>query len=345
MSPLTFSTAIRNFTPLFGSPKCYFSGFAAATSVGVLALLTLPAQAQTLPEWAYPVNPTPTPVDGTVQKHLAGSTKAYTQAQIDDVFNPPDWFPQDHPPLPDVVAHGRKADKAWACAECHLTSGGGHPESALIGGLPFNYMMRQLTEFKSGARKGARAGNMITTARGLNDEDFKAAAEYFSSLPTPNWYKVIETTTVPKSYLGNGGMRFPVEHGGTEPLGNRIIELPQDHDSAESRDPRSGFVAYVPPGSIKNGEQIVATGGGGKTVACATCHGPDLKGLGDVPPIIGRSPIYVYRQLTDIKIGTRNGAMAPLMKGVVEKLTEDEKIAIAAYLASKVPSGPDGSMK
>jgi cytochrome c553 len=128
-----------------------------------------------------------------------------------------------------------------------------------------------------------------------------------------------------------------VEHGGTEPLGNRIIELPQDVESAENRNPRVGFVAHVPPGSIKKGEAIVTTGADGKTLPCTTCHGPDLEGLGDVPPLIGRSPIYVYRQLNDIKLGTRNGAMAPLMKVVVEKLTDDDMIAIAAYLASSGP--------
>ena len=211
-------------------------------SIAVLGLLTLSVRAQTLPEWAYPVNPPPTPLNDTVQKHLAGSDRTYTQTQIDDGFNPPDWYPQDHPPMPDVVAHGRKAANARACALCHLTSGGGHPESALIAGLPVGYIMRQMAEFKNGARTGARAVAMIPIAQGLNEEDFKVAAEYFASLKAPSWYKVVETATVAKSYLGNGAMRFPVENGGTEPLGNRIIELPQDDESAvESRNPRIGF--------------------------------------------------------------------------------------------------------
>ena len=306
-------------------------------SIAVLGFLALPAQAQTLPEWAYPVAPTLTPFDDTVQKHLADSSKAYTEAQIDDGFNPPDWYPQDHPPMPDVVAHGRKSANARACALCHLTSGGGQPESALLAGLPAGYVMRQMAEFKSGARHGAGGVAMVPIAQGLDEEDFKAAAAYFSSLKISNWYKVVETATVPKSYLVNGAMRLPLEHGGTEPIGNRIIELPQAVASAGSRDPRVGFVAHVPPGSIKKGEAIVTTGADGKTLPCATCHGPDLKGLGDIPPIIGRSPMYVYRQLNDIKIGTRNGAMAPLMKGVVEKLTDDDMIAIAAYLVSRGP--------
>ena len=98
-----------------------------------------------------------------------------------------------------------------------------------------------------------------------------------------------------------------------------------------------GFVAHVPTGSIKKGETLVTSGAGGKTIICAICHGAELKGLGDVPPIAGRSPMYVYRQLNDIKIGTRSGAMTPLMKAVVDKLTDDDMISIAAYLVSRTP--------
>jgi cytochrome c553 len=306
-------------------------------SIALLGFLVLPAGAADLPGWAYPLNPPPKPPDAVKPIQLPGSDKSYTQAQIDDGFNPPDWYPQDHAPMPDVVAHGRKEANARACAQCHLTSGGGHPESAGISGLPAGYFVRQMLEFKSGARKGARAVAMFPIAKGLNEEDFKVAAAYFGAMKYPVWYKVVEGETVPKSYLGNGAMRFPEEGGGTEPLGNRIIELPQNDLSAESRDPRTGFVAHVPTGSIRKGEEIVTTGAGGKTVPCAICHGADLKGLGEVPPIAGRSPMYIYRQLNDIKIGARTGAWTPLMKGVVDKLDETDMIAISAYLVSKGP--------
>src|SRR5260370_20096104 len=174
--------------------------------------------------------------------------------------------------MPDVVAHGRKEANARGCALCHLTSGGGHPESAGISGLPAGYIVRQMNEFKSGARKGARSVAMLPIAKGLNEEDFKAAAAYFASMKYPVWYKVVESDTVPKSYLGNGAMRFPEEHGGTEPLGSRIIELPQRDLSAASRDPRTGFVAHVPTRSIKKGEEIVSTGRVGAQTPCATRH-------------------------------------------------------------------------
>jgi cytochrome c553 len=310
----------------------------ALVSIAVLGLLTVPVVAAELPGWAYPTAPPPKPPDATVEQSLPGSAKKYTQAQIDDRFNPPDWYPEDHPAMPDVVAHGKKP-AAFACDLCHLTNGAGHPESAGVSGLPAAYIVRQMDEFKSGIRKGMRGGIMIQIAKGLTDEETKAAADYFASIKYPVWYKVVEGDTVPKSYRGGGAMRFPLEgaEAGTEPIGNRIIELPQNDHSAESRDPRTGFVAHVPVGSVKAGETLVTTGGGGKSIQCAICHGVELKGLGEVPPIVGRSPMYIYRQLNDIKIGTRNGGMVPLMKAVVEKLDDADMIAISAYLTSKAP--------
>jgi cytochrome c553 len=153
----------------------------ASALIALLGMLALPAQAADLPEWAYPVNPAPKPPDAVKPIQLPGSTKQYTQAQIDDGFNPPDWYPQDHGPMPDVVAHGRKETNARACILCHLTSGAGHPESAGIVGLPVGYFMRQLAEFTSGARKGARATSMIPIAKGLTPDDCKVAAAYFAS--------------------------------------------------------------------------------------------------------------------------------------------------------------------
>src|SRR5450755_4388315 len=88
-------------------------------SLALLGLLALPVQAADLPEWAYPVNPAPKPPDATKPIQLPGSTKQYTQAQIDDGFNPPDWYPGDHPAMPPVVANGVKP-AIRACALCHL---------------------------------------------------------------------------------------------------------------------------------------------------------------------------------------------------------------------------------
>ena len=99
------------------------------------------------------------------------------------------------------------------------------------------------------------------------------------------------------------------------------------------RDP--GFIAYVPPGSVKKGEALVTTGGGGKTTQCGVCHGADLTGLGPVPGIAGRSPSYMVRQLYDMQQGVRKGVWSDLMKPVVANLSNADMLAIAAYTASK----------
>jgi cytochrome c553 len=309
----------------------------ALIALSVLALLTGIAVAADNPDWAYPVTPPPESKDNVIMKTLPGSTKQYTQAQIDDNFNPPDWFPDEHPPMPEVVAHGGPRPAARACAQCHLTSGDGHPESAGIAGLPAAYIIRQMAAFKNGERTSGRAGVMIAMAKVLSDADVKAAADYFAALkPRPGYNKVVETDTVAKSYVGAGGMRFATADGVTEPIGNRIIVLPQAPERAHLRDPKSGFIDYVPTGSIIKGAALMASGDG-KTIRCTICHGPTLKGLGEVPSITGRPATYIFRQLNDMQTGNRSGPWVELMKQVVAKLTQDDMIALAAYLGSLEP--------
>ena len=308
-------------------------GLAAA---GALAQSAAPAStpgstAAPLPDWAYPANPPVAEFDAKEEKTLPGSNRKYTQAQVENDFAPPDWFPEDHPPMPSVVASGRPP-AVKACSKCHVTTGGGHPESSDLAGLPEAYIVRQMADFKDGHRKGARAGSMFPIAKAVTDDEVREAAKYYAALPRPAWNKVVETDTVPKTELRVGGMRFPID--GTEPIGSRIIELPQAPERAHLRDSRFGFVANVPVGSVARGEALVK---GGQTQACASCHGPDLKGLGEVPHLTGRSPMYVFRQLNDIKIGTRSGANAELMQPVVAKLSQDDMLAISAYLATLSP--------
>jgi cytochrome c553 len=288
-------------------------------------------------DWAYPVTPKAEPIDSVRLKQAPGSARKYTQAQIDDPFNPPDWFPNEHPPMPEIVAHGGAKPAGRACAQCHLPTGDGHPESASLAGLHPNYIIGQMAAFKNGGRKGVRAGVMDAMAKVLSDAEVKAAADYFAMLkPTPSYNKVKEAEKVPASYVGPGGMRFVLGDGGYEPTGSRIIVLPDNAERALLRDPKSGFTDFVPKGSIARGAALMA-GGGGKTTACAICHGPALKGLGEVPGITGRPATYLFRQLNDMKSGNRKGPWVELMKQVVAKLDSNDMIALAAYLGSQDP--------
>ena len=147
---------------------------------------------------------------------------------------------------------------------------------------------------------------------------------------------MVESPTAPKSFVGGGGMRYASPEGGDEPIGSRIIMIPDSAEGAQRRNPKSNFVAYVPPGSIANGKALAA-GGNGKTIACGICHGAGLKGLGEVPGVAGRDPTYMFRQLYDMQQGRRKGDAMALMKAVVEKLTVDDMIALSAYSASLEP--------
>jgi cytochrome c553 len=304
----------------------------------VFALLPALAIAADKPEWAYPVAPQGLPrPDPNKVVTVPGSDKKFTEVEVNNAYGPPDWFPEDHAPMPKAVAQGARPEPR-ACSLCHLSTGDGHPESSGVSGLPAAYIIRQLAEFKEGNRKGIRADTMVGISKAISDEDARAAAEYFSARkPMAGFTKVVEGPTAPKSYLGAGAMRFADKDGGTEPIGNRIIELPQDEPGARARNPRTGFVAYVPPGSVAKGQALAASGEGGKTIPCAICHGQGLKGLGDVPAIANRSPMYLYRQLNDMQNGDRSGSSAALMKAVVEKLTPEDMIALSAYAASLGP--------
>ena len=311
-----------------------------------------------LPGWAYgyavsgpPQAPAPPaavaanpPAPDMSMKSVPGATGQFTRTQIADRYGPADWFPTEHSTMPDVVAHGKKPE-VWACGLCHYPNGKGRPENASVNGYPVAYFIQQMNDFKNGNRKSSdpRKNNtnlMIQFGKNMTDEEIKAAAEYFAAIPYTPWIKVEETAMVPKTRI-QGGMFLALEgdptKGEKEPIGKRIIETPVNAEATEVlRDPHSSFIAYVPLGSLKKGAALV-TKANAKTTQCAVCHGADLKGLGPVPGLAGRSPSYIVRQMFDMQQGMRKGPWTQLMKSVVANLTEDDLVSIAAYTASLKP--------
>ncbi len=287
--------------------------------------------------------------DNGVLRHLPNSKFSFTLTQIRDNSGPADWYPEDHPPMPDIVAHGHKPN-VTACSFCHYPNGKGRPVNTNLAGLPYSYILEVLGEFRDGTRmsadtRKANTNQMIQFARSMTDDEMKDAAKYFSSMKWTPWIRVIEANMVPKTQIANG-IFLRVNGNEKEPLGNRIVETPEDVEAMEVlRDDRSGFIAYVPVGSIEKGATLVNAGGGGKTTRCTICHGADLMGMGPVPLLVGRSPSYLVRQLYDMRQGKRTGEWTSLMMPVVSKLTTDDMIAIAAYLASLVPPTPAPTTK
>jgi cytochrome c553 len=314
-----------------------FSGAAIAQAPG-----SVPSNSSSsFPAWAYPWAPDfKAPPDDGVPRHVPDSAAAFTITQERDLFFAPDWHPDDHPPMPDVVAHGRTPD-VRACGSCHRTEGTGGPENASLAGLPVSYIVQQMADYKSGVRKFSgpqRSPVLLMTAiaKAASDAEVQAAAAYFSSLkPKPN-IKVVEADTVPATQIARVFYMI-AKDGEAEPIGERIAEVPVDVAQFEHRDSRSQFVAYVPKGSIAKGEALAKSGGSGTTTPCATCHGPDLRGVDAVPGIAGRSPSYLVRQIYDFQQHTRQGSASALMAPVVEKLSHDDMIALAAYVSSLKP--------
>jgi cytochrome c553 len=203
------------------------------------------------------------------------------------------------------------------------------------------YIKQQLLAFRQGNRPGSEPKRgpqtaMVSLTKTMTEAEIDEAAAYFAALKPASFLKVIETGEVPKTVVAGWTFR-PAPGGGTEPIGNRIIEMPEDFERFEQRDPHTPYVAYVPPGSLQRGAILVATGGNGRTLQCYACHGPELKGLADVPRLAGRSPSYLMRQLYDMKHGNRSGGLTVLMKPVVANLTDEDMIALVAYLASREP--------
>jgi cytochrome c553 len=317
--------------------------FTAALIISFVFPLGLTAQGvDGPPSWAYPMNPPgfkPSPDDGTLRR-VPGSTATYTLSQARNLFATPDWHPQDHVAMPEVVSQGRKPG-VQACGVCHRAAGTGGPENSSLAGLPADYIVQQMRDYKSGARTTSvpnriPAKLMMSLSQQVTDADVDEAAKYFASLQFKPIIKVRESATVPKTQV-SAWYLVATATGETEPIGERIIELAENLEQFVSRDSRVTFVAYVPVGSIEKGRNLATTGGGGKTIACASCHGPDLKGQASVPGIAGRPPTYAFRQLYEFKHGTRAGKESALMRPSVEKLTNEDMIALVAYAASLPP--------
>src|SRR5262245_46179821 len=135
----------------------------------VFATATTTFSAEEPPAWAYPVNPPdfkPHPDDGILRR-VPGSTATYSLSQLRDRFIAPVWHPEDHPPLPPIVAQGRKPNVFG-------------PENSSLAGLPAAYTVQQMADYKSGARTTSvpkrNVDLMISLSKDITDSEVQAAA-------------------------------------------------------------------------------------------------------------------------------------------------------------------------
>lgn len=301
------------------------------------------------PAWAFPTQlplpPDPFPTADSVQRHgIPGIARAFTQKEAYDRFAPADWQPGAHPPAPPPVARGRRPD-GFACAFCHLYDGAGRPENAALAGLPVEYMVQQVRAFRDSTRRSANpagpTNSMHRMALAFTDADVEQAARYYARLALTRRNRIVESATVPRHRVAI--VLYVRDGDGTEPIDGRLIEMPEDTERHELHDPTVRYVTYVPPGSLALGERLVRNGPAGAATACTSCHGPHLLGVGNIPPIAGRSPQYLLRQLISIRTGARADAGSAPMQAVVQAMGLREMVAAAAYVGSLAPSAARGA--
>ncbi len=161
----------------------------------MLAAGALYAAANDMPDWAYGIPPqgqppNPPARDDGKMLSVPGSNLQFTFNKIrgrvdNDTPNrtaPADWFPNEHPALPQIVAQGDQSRGIVACSLCHYPNGKGRTENASPAGLPRDYIIRQLHDMKddmrvSGERRKGNTQQMVSFAKAMTDEEIVQAAD------------------------------------------------------------------------------------------------------------------------------------------------------------------------
>lgn len=290
-----------------------------------------PATDPAILAWAFPAAVEPSPPvsnDAVTPRSIPGSGRRFTEAQIHDLTRAVDWFPARHAPLPAAVAGGAGGGIA-ACGFCHLPGGEGRVENASLAGLMPDYIARQVAAFAAGTRTAVvpswgPSSRMRQVAHQVSAADVAAAAAYFGRIHFTSSVRVVEAAAIPA--MRPRGFIFAHAAGTTEPLGDRIVETPDDLPAFDRRDPRVTYTAYVPPGSLARGAAVT------QRVGCPACHGAGVRQWG-----AGRSPTYIFRQLLAFQTGARHDPEAPPMTTVAAQLSSADMIAVAAYWGSLRP--------
>ncbi len=64
----------------------------------------------------------PVPDDG-IKRTLSDTTASFTRNEANYGYGPADWYPGDHPSMPEIVANGKQSAGIRACSLCHYPNG------------------------------------------------------------------------------------------------------------------------------------------------------------------------------------------------------------------------------
>jgi cytochrome c553 len=282
-----------------------------------------------------------TGTDTSVIATVPTSHAKFSVGRTRDRFDVADWNPATHRTAPAIVMHGRRP-AVMACGFCHLADGRGRPENAMISGLPVEYFVQQVKDIRTRARRSASSVPfppevaMRLIADSVTDAELDEAAHYFARVRARRASRVVESDSVPATMPLNG-LSTLVPGRPREPLNGRLIELPPELRRHELHDPMAEYVAYVPRGSVARGRALSAGDPRHAVKGCASCHGAELRGMGGEPPLAGRSPSYMLRQLIAFRTGARDTPAGAPMREVAATLTIEDMVAAAAYAGSRAP--------
>jgi cytochrome c553 len=299
-----------------------------------------------IPAWAFPVlgaatAPSATGTDTGLVVALPTSRARFSVGRTRDRFNVADWNPETHGAAPSIVLHGRKPT-VMACGFCHLADGRGRPENAMVSGLPVEYFVQQVKDIRTHARRSASpvpfpsAVAMQLIADSVTDAEVEEAARYFARVRARRASRVVEMDSVPR-FMPLNGLSTLLPGAEREALGGRLVEVAVDLRRHELHDPMAEYVAYVPRGSIARGRALASGDARRGVQGCASCHGADLRGVKLVPPLAGRSPSYLLRQLIAFRAGARDASTSAPMRAVAATLSIEDMVAAAAYAGSRAP--------
>lgn len=89
----------------------------------------------------------------------------------------------------NLYLHGNERTGAFRCIKCHGESGKGQPLNnnlfPVLGGQHKEYLIKQLTDFKTEERENDRSGMMLRITTRLTPHDIEALATYLSREPVP----------------------------------------------------------------------------------------------------------------------------------------------------------------
>ena len=110
------------------------------------------------------------------------------QLSNEDIRNLGAYFASLPPPKaaedknPDLSKKGAQAAAGRRCAACHTESYAGDKAAARIAGQRADYLVKALSDYKSGTRSGGAQAAMSEVAHPLSDEEIEALAHYLAHL-------------------------------------------------------------------------------------------------------------------------------------------------------------------